>query len=118
MPQSEHVRFQLLNRASITSVLPKESNSRPIDDLHVKGLGNHTAHQIADVDQHAPRAEDGARTRWTPGIVAESFDLLSHQDITLLTTSFGTALEPEAGINRPTDASTAPRLRFSSDDKL
>ena len=48
-------------------------------------------------------------------IVAESFNLLNHQNISLLNTAFGSEAMPLAGFGRPIGASTARRIQFSLD---
>jgi hypothetical protein len=48
-------------------------------------------------------------------IVAESFNLLNHQNVSLLNTAFGSSALPQAGFNRPTGTSTARRIQFSLD---
>lgn len=48
-------------------------------------------------------------------IVAESFNLLNHPNISLLDTAFGSAAEPSGGFGRPIEASTARRIQFSLD---
>jgi hypothetical protein len=46
-------------------------------------------------------------------IVAESFNLLNHSNISLLNTAFGSGTAAQAGFERPVGASTARRLQFS-----
>jgi hypothetical protein len=48
-------------------------------------------------------------------VVAESFNLLNHQNISLLNTAYGSTSAPQGGFNRPIAASTARRLQFSLD---
>jgi hypothetical protein len=48
-------------------------------------------------------------------VVAESFNLLNHPNISLLNTAFGTAATPSTGFARPIGASTPRRIQFSLD---
>jgi hypothetical protein len=48
-------------------------------------------------------------------VVAESFNLLNHQNISLLNTAYGSNSAPQGGFNRPIAASTARRIQFSLD---
>jgi hypothetical protein len=48
-------------------------------------------------------------------VVAESFNLLNHENVSLLNTAFGSNALPEAGFNRPIGTSTARRVQFSLD---
>jgi hypothetical protein len=48
-------------------------------------------------------------------VVAESFNLLNHQNISLLNTSFGSDLAPASRFAQPIAASTARRGQFSLD---
>ena len=48
-------------------------------------------------------------------IVAESFNLLNHPNISLLDTTFGSAAGPSRGFGLPIEASTARRIQFSID---
>ncbi len=48
-------------------------------------------------------------------IVAESFNLLNHRNITLLNTAFGSGLTPEATFGLPIGASSARKVQFSLD---
>jgi hypothetical protein len=48
-------------------------------------------------------------------VVAESFNLLNHTNITLLNTSFGSGIQSAAGFTQPIGASTARRIQFSLD---
>jgi hypothetical protein len=48
-------------------------------------------------------------------IVAESFNLLNHRNITLLNTASGSGIPPQASFGLPIAASTARRIQFSLD---
>lgn len=48
-------------------------------------------------------------------VVAESFNLLNHRNVSLLNTAFGSDLTPAAGFAQPIAASTARRIQFSLD---
>jgi hypothetical protein len=48
-------------------------------------------------------------------IVAESFNLLNHPNISLLNTAFGSGTAAQPGFGRPVSTSTARRLQFSLD---
>ena len=48
-------------------------------------------------------------------IVAESFNLLNHQNISLLNTAFGSDLQPAPGFSASIAASSARRIQFSLD---
>jgi len=48
-------------------------------------------------------------------VVAESFNLLNHSNITLLNTSFGSGVQPGAGFTQPIGASSPRRIQFSLD---
>ena len=48
-------------------------------------------------------------------VVAESFNLLNHANISLLNTAFGLGTNPSSGFGRPIEASTARRIQFSLD---
>ena len=48
-------------------------------------------------------------------VVAESFNLLNHTNITLLNTSFGSGVQPAAPFTQPIGTSTPRRVQFSLD---
>ncbi|MEO6910371.1 MAG: hypothetical protein ABI158_05555, partial [Edaphobacter sp.] len=48
-------------------------------------------------------------------IVAESFNLLNHRNVSLLNTVFGPDTQAQRGFGRPIAASTARRIQFSLD---
>jgi hypothetical protein len=48
-------------------------------------------------------------------VVAESFNLLNHRNVSLLNTAFGSELAPANGFARPIGTSTARRIQFSLD---
>ncbi len=48
-------------------------------------------------------------------IVAESFNLLNHRNVSLLNTTFGLNAQPQSGFSRPIATSTARRIQFSLD---
>ncbi len=48
-------------------------------------------------------------------VVAESFNLLNHRNVSLLNTAFGSELTPASGFAQPIAASTARRIQFSLD---
>jgi hypothetical protein len=48
-------------------------------------------------------------------IVAESFNLLNHQNISLLNTAFGSEAAPQASFGQPIGTSTPRRIQFSLD---
>jgi Carboxypeptidase regulatory-like domain/TonB dependent receptor len=48
-------------------------------------------------------------------IVAESFNLLNHRNVSLLNTTFGSNSQPASGFASPIAASTARRIQFSLD---
>jgi hypothetical protein len=48
-------------------------------------------------------------------VVAESFNLLNHQNISLVNTAFGSALKPISSFSSPIAASTARKIQFSLD---
>ncbi len=48
-------------------------------------------------------------------IVAESFNLLNHRNVTLLSSSFGSETAPQVSFARPVGAAPARRLQFSLD---
>ena len=48
-------------------------------------------------------------------VVAESFNLLNHENPALLNTAYGSATQAAAGFGRPIEASTARRVQFSLD---
>jgi hypothetical protein len=48
-------------------------------------------------------------------VVAESFNLLNHRNVSLLNTTFGSELSPAGGFSSPVAASTARRIQFSLD---
>jgi hypothetical protein len=48
-------------------------------------------------------------------IVAESFNLLNHRNVSLLNTVFGSNTQAQSGFGRPTVTSTARRIQFSLD---
>ena len=55
---------------------------------------------------------------WRTGhldIVAESFNLLNHRNVSLLNTAFGSNGQPASGFAAPIAASTARRIQFSLD---
>jgi hypothetical protein len=48
-------------------------------------------------------------------VVAESFNLLNHRNVSLVNTAFGSASQPVAGFTTPIAATTARRIQFSLD---
>ena len=48
-------------------------------------------------------------------VVAESFNLLNHRNVSLLNTAFGSDTRPASGFGAPIAASTARRIQFSLD---
>jgi hypothetical protein len=48
-------------------------------------------------------------------VVAESFNLLNHRNVSLLNTAFGSDLQPSTNFSNPIAASTARRIQFSLD---
>ena len=48
-------------------------------------------------------------------VVAESFNLLNHRNVSLLNTAFGSELTPGSGFAQPIAVSTARRIQFSLD---
>jgi len=48
-------------------------------------------------------------------IVAESFNLLNHRNVSLLNTAFGSNTQPQSGFSGPIATSTARRIQFSLD---
>lgn len=48
-------------------------------------------------------------------VVAESFNLLNHRNVSLLNTAFGSEATPTSGFAQPIAASTARRIQFSLD---
>jgi hypothetical protein len=48
-------------------------------------------------------------------VVAESFNLLNHRNVSLLNTAFGSDNAPSSGFGTPIAASTARRIQFSLD---
>jgi Outer membrane receptor proteins, mostly Fe transport len=48
-------------------------------------------------------------------VVAESFNLLNHRNVSLLNTAFGSSSQPIPGFATPISASTARRIQFSLD---
>jgi hypothetical protein len=48
-------------------------------------------------------------------VVAESFNLLNHSNISILNTSFGSGVRPAAGFAQPIGASSPRRIQFSLD---
>ena len=48
-------------------------------------------------------------------VVAESFNLLNHQNISLLNSAFGSGSRAASGFGQPIEASTARRIQFSLD---
>lgn len=48
-------------------------------------------------------------------VVAESFNLLNHRNVSLLNTAFGSQLTPGSGFAQPISVSTARRIQFSLD---
>jgi len=48
-------------------------------------------------------------------VVAESFNLLNHRNVSLLNNAFGSQLTPASGFAQPIAASTARRIQFSLD---
>lgn len=48
-------------------------------------------------------------------VVAESFNLLNHPNISMLNSAFGTGAQPGAGFARPVAASSPRRIQFSLD---
>jgi hypothetical protein len=55
---------------------------------------------------------------WRSGhldIVAESFNLLNHRNVSLLNTTFGSGSQPASGFAAPIATSTARRIQFSLD---
>jgi hypothetical protein len=48
-------------------------------------------------------------------IVAESFNLLNHRNVSLLNTTFGSGVQPRSGFASPIATSTARRVQFSLD---
>lgn len=48
-------------------------------------------------------------------IVAESFNLFNHRNVSLLNTAFGSDAQPHNGFGRPIDTFTVRRLQFSLD---
>ena len=48
-------------------------------------------------------------------IVAESFNILNHRNVTLLNTDFGSGAQPSAAFGHPIATSTARRIQFSLD---
>jgi hypothetical protein len=48
-------------------------------------------------------------------IVAESFNLLNHRNVSLLNTTFGSGVQPTSGFASPIATSTARRIQFSLD---
>jgi hypothetical protein len=48
-------------------------------------------------------------------VVAESFNLLNHRNVSLLNTAFGSGSQPVSGFGHPIAASTARRIQFSLD---
>jgi hypothetical protein len=48
-------------------------------------------------------------------VVAESFNLLNHRNVSLLNTTLGSSSQPIPGFATPIAASTARRIQFSLD---
>jgi hypothetical protein len=48
-------------------------------------------------------------------VVAESFNLLNHRNVSLLNSAFGSDSQPVPGFAAPIAASTARRIQFSLD---
>jgi hypothetical protein len=48
-------------------------------------------------------------------VVAESFNLLNHRNVSLLNTAFGSGNTPASGFSAPIATSTARRIQFSLD---
>jgi hypothetical protein len=48
-------------------------------------------------------------------VVAESFNLLNHRNVSLLNTTFGSVTQPASGFATPIAASNARRIQFSLD---
>jgi hypothetical protein len=48
-------------------------------------------------------------------VVAESFNLLNHQNISLLNPAYGSGAQAAPGLGQPIEASTARRVQFSLD---
>jgi hypothetical protein len=48
-------------------------------------------------------------------VVAESFNLLNHHNISLLNTAYGSAFQPFPGFSTPIGATTARKIQFSLD---
>jgi len=48
-------------------------------------------------------------------VVAETFNLLNHRNVSLLNTGFGSELTPASGFAQPIATSTARRIQFSLD---
>jgi hypothetical protein len=48
-------------------------------------------------------------------VVAESFNLLNHRNVSLLNTAFGSGNTPASGFSAPIATSTARRIQFSID---
>jgi hypothetical protein len=48
-------------------------------------------------------------------VVAESFNLLNHRNVSLLNTTFGSNSQQASGFAAPIAASTARRIQFSLD---
>ena len=48
-------------------------------------------------------------------VVAESFNLLNHRNITMLNTAFGSGASATGSFSKPIAASTARRIQFSLD---
>jgi hypothetical protein len=51
-------------------------------------------------------------------VVAESFNLLNHQNISLLNTTYGSGTQADSGFGQPIEASTARRVQFSLEGSL
>jgi hypothetical protein len=48
-------------------------------------------------------------------VVAQSFNLLNHRNVSLLNMAFGSGNAPSSGFNAPIATSTAQRIQFSLD---
>jgi hypothetical protein len=59
--------------------------------------------------------QDDLSRFWPPDIVAESFNLLNHRNVSRLNTVFGSGIQPQASFGQPIATSAARRIQFSLD---
>jgi hypothetical protein len=80
-----------------------------------EGLGRNTLRTSSNINLDSRVVRMIPITSGHLDVVAESFNLLNHQNISLLNTSYGSGTQAASGFGQPIEPSTARRVQFSLD---